>query len=226
MNLPKKINPDRIKDAIIEIEYEADLPFEILLGLFFSELDDSFKFINRPSKFKIGLFYNDKIKFEVKERTITFNCFENYNNWSVYFPEVKKTIKQLMATGHIEQFKKISVRYINEFRDKTIQDFSKFNFTFDKPNIRSKNFRFNQEYYLEDEKIILNLATVDLSQEQQNTINANTLSIIDICVQSKVSDIKFPKELFQLLEQLHIKEKEVFFGLVTEEFLKNSNPEY
>jgi hypothetical protein len=34
MKIPKSIAPDRIKDAIIEINFESDYPYEVNLGVF------------------------------------------------------------------------------------------------------------------------------------------------------------------------------------------------
>jgi hypothetical protein len=48
MKLPKKITPDRIKDAIVEVKYSSKYPFEVIVGLIFKALDDSYKYTNRP----------------------------------------------------------------------------------------------------------------------------------------------------------------------------------
>jgi hypothetical protein len=43
-NLPKKITPNRIKDAIVTIHYSTNLPYEILLGKFYGILVNELKF--------------------------------------------------------------------------------------------------------------------------------------------------------------------------------------
>ena len=48
MNLPKKIDPDNLKETVVEIKYLSELPFEILVGIFFNAFDKSFNYTNRP----------------------------------------------------------------------------------------------------------------------------------------------------------------------------------
>ena len=51
---PTKITPDRIKSAIVELKYSSKLPFEVVIGLFYKVLDDTYTYVNRPmQQFKV-----------------------------------------------------------------------------------------------------------------------------------------------------------------------------
>jgi hypothetical protein len=47
MELPKKITPDFIKEAVVEIKFVSNVAPEVLIGLFFDAFDDSWFYTNR-----------------------------------------------------------------------------------------------------------------------------------------------------------------------------------
>ncbi len=98
IKLPKKIQPDRIKEAVVEIRYTSHLPFEILLGILFNAFDNSYNYTNRPLKntsfgefpprgnpgeiaINIGvlsIFYNDKVSIQIRPNSFVFTCLNEY----------------------------------------------------------------------------------------------------------------------------------------------------
>ncbi|GAH21632.1 unnamed protein product [marine sediment metagenome] len=135
MKIPKKISPDRIKDAIVEVRYDTQLPYEVAIGMFYQSLDDTYTYTNRPlgqQKFPISLpanlpqeitlslgtqniFYNDKIKIQLKSNSIIFSCLKDYISWSDYRPEIEKVLIQISKAKVIEKYNRIGVRYISEY---------------------------------------------------------------------------------------------------------------
>ncbi len=249
MQLPKKISPDNIREAVVEIRYLSNLPFEVFLGTLFNALDKSYTYTNRPvqkPKFEqpsqanigraitiqlssAGLFYNDKISVQVSPNALVFTCLKQYIGWSDYRPQIEKVLKQFMSSGHITKCTRVGIRYISEYPDRDISECIKFNFTFGFPEVQSETVAFRSEFYYKDSKIILNLSNKvplvrNMQAGQKNEITKT--SIVDIDVITDNLEIKELDDLLANIDDNHTKEKEIYFGMINDEFLKTLNPQY
>lgn len=239
MKLPKQISPDCIKDAITEIKYSSKLPFDILLGLFFNALDGSYEYVNRPfdnpklpielaNRVRLSLnayiFYNEHIKFELLPEAIVFNCFDKYIGWDLYIKEIEKVIQLVASTGKIDIYERIGIRYISEYPNLNLSKITKFYFNFGMPEVQSNRFNFRSEFNDNNLTIVLNLAH-NVPVITNNKDDQKNVSIIDIDVISQFS-VDQTEELIQKLQESHLKEKEVFFSLLNEDFLNTLNPVY
>jgi uncharacterized protein (TIGR04255 family) len=244
MKLPRKIDPDRIKDSIVEVKFTSNLPYEIYLGQVYQSLDDTFKYTNRPAlgqkNFQlpaevprelkltfgtpIALFFNDKIKFEIQNGSIIFNCIDKYITWDLYFPEIMNVLNQIYNSKCIVSFNRIGLRYISEYSETDIKSITKFSFSFGMPEISSDNYSFRSEYKKDNFRVILNLSskipTLDVDSSKK------TISSIDIDVISDNFEILDLDSLFNLIDKVHNIEKSTFFNLLQEDFLKSLNPQY
>lgn len=244
MQIPKKISPDQIKNSIVEIKYTTGIPFEILLGNIFDALDDTFKYTNRPApfgnnqiidgSFQIGLggqnlFYTDTLKLELRPNSLIFNCLSHYAGWSNYMAEIKKALSQIMKIKKIDSIFRIGLRYINEYPDMDIQNCTKFNFTFGIPAIQSETYQFRTEFILDNYKVILNLQnkTPLINPPSNGVISGiKQISIVDIDVIAENLAITALDMLFAEIENIHNKEKEIFFNIIKEEYLQTLNAIY
>lgn len=249
MQLPKKISPDNIKESVVEVKYLSNLPFEILLGMFFNALDDTYKYTNRPPqapaalqgnignpgqelKIRIGnasLFYNDKISIQLSPNTFVFTCLERYIGWEVYEPEIKKALEMLNKTGHITKWIRVGIRYISEYRGKDLKDCIKFDFSFGLPEVISETTAFRSEFLYKGSKVILNLNNkVPVINQNLSTkqVEISQSSIVDIDIISDNLQLENLSDLLKVIHDNHDKEKEVYFGMLREDFFKSLNPEY
>lgn len=242
MKIPKSIAPDRIKDAIIEINFESDYPHEVNLGVFFSALKDNYKYTNKPigtqqissnsvsfnkeftlSLGGISLFYNDKIKFQINNNSIAFNCLGDYILWDNYFIEIKNVLTNIASTNVIKTFKRVGVRYISEYKDIDLRDSINFNFSFGFPEIVSNSYSFNSEFDLKEHKVVLNLNNnIPIVIDEKVT----PTSVIDVDIIKMNLNVNNNQELFTIIDNAHSLEKEVFFKLIRDEFLASLNPKY
>lgn len=249
MKIPKKISPDRIKDAIVEVKYSSKIPFEVAIGLFYKSLDDTYTYTNRSLgkqqiqnalpvnlfenlEIQIGnrtLFYNDKIKIEFQPNSIIFNCLNDYISWDFYKLEIEKVLAQLSEAGVIDNFTRVGVRYISEYPNIDLKDCVKFSFTFGMPDIVSDIYTFRSEFGQDGLRIILNLANkLPILNPRSTTAQPviTPISNIDIDVIMESLSLVSYKELLDIIETTHSKEKEVFFNLLKEVFLTSLNPIY
>jgi uncharacterized protein (TIGR04255 family) len=245
MKLPRKIDPDRIKDSIVEVKFTSTIPYEIYLGQIYQSLDDSYNYTNRPPigqkhiqlpvdvprelKLTLGnhlaLFFNDKIKFEIQPGSIIFNCVDKYITWEYYLPEIVSVLNQIQKSNCIKSFNRIGIRYISEYPETDIKSITKFNFSFGMPDVSSDNYSFRSEYKKDNFRVILNLSS-RIPTANTEISNRKTISSIDIDVISEVFDHSELKPLIDLIEQVHTLEKVTFFNLLTEDFLISLNPKY
>ena len=249
MKIPKKIFPDRIVDAIVEIKYTLNQPFEVALGMFYAHIDDTYSYTSRPqnnnnklvhqsnqfagNKFEIQLglkpiFYNDKIKIEITQGSIIFNCLNEYIGWENYIQEINQFLTQITAANLIQAFNRIGIRYISHYPQIQITEFTKFMFSFGLPELKSDSFSFHSEYNVDDYKVILNFnnnISIFKADETGNILSTPT-SVIDIDVIKENLEETNLQTLIVSIEKAHSKEKEIFFALLNDSFLKSLNPEY
>ncbi len=130
MQIPVKINPDRIRDSIIQVFFQADIPFEPLIGFCYMALEKSgWKYTNRqplaePQKGLVielapvsqHFFVKDHIRLQLfPNQSFAFNCINKYIGWKAYSTYIESVIKELSSTGHFSYFTRIGIRYISEF---------------------------------------------------------------------------------------------------------------
>lgn len=249
MKTPKKITPDNLKTAIIEIRYNAEVPYEIIIGFIFDALSDynytnqinhsnkSGQFLgNIPHEitFNLGgqsIFYNDKIQLRLAPNALVFDCVNNYIGWEEYKAEIGKMLDQLTKVKQITQYTRVGMRYINEYPAKEIKNLTKFEFSFSIPEVKSSTFFFRTEFYWDNYQVILSLQDktpirfVTDSNIKENVIE-NTISVIDVDVITDNLTITNYDDLIAQIENNHTKEKEVFFKLLKNSYLESLNPQY
>jgi len=236
MKIPKKISPDHIKDSIVGIRYTTKTPFEVAIGLFYKSLDNTFFYTNRPVGNKqpiayqqIPLFYNEKIKIEIQPNSIVFSCLNEYISWGKFKPEIENVLLQLEKVNIIETYTRIGIRYINEYPNLDFKDCIKFSFTLGIPELNSDVYSFRSEFNVNDLMIILNLnnkVPVLSANPASNQMAITPSSYIDIdIIKDNINETEI-KNLISYIEDLHIKEKEIFFNLLTEKYLETLNPTY
>lgn len=249
MQLPRKIVPDRIREAIVQVFFHSDLPFEPLIGYFHSVLSPAgFFYTNRPIRPNHFLqsgtqplasvldivvpqyfFFNDLIRMQVQnDGSLTFHCMNSYPGWSTYIGQIQKVLRLLLGSGTIRDFHRAGLRYISEFPN--IDILEKVNFKVELQGVNepmvSGNFRV--EWTKPPLRFIINLASkLPIAPlVVQSTEKVAFTSLIDIDVIRQDFSENNPEKLFALIDEVHLNEKEQFFQLLKPEFLKTLHPEY
>lgn len=187
MKMPKKISPDRIKQAVVEVKYRTDFLYEISLGMFYNALDETYFYTNRPitsqnnnkisidvpadlmgalsnmamSSFQTmgqSIFFNDKIKIQLQQNSIVFNCLhDEYISWETYEQEIEKALSQLLKANVIASFSGVGIRYVSHYPEIDLKNCVKFTFTFGMPEIISNSYSFRSEFNYENHIAFINL---------------------------------------------------------------------
>lgn len=236
MKIPIKIVPERLKDTIIEIRYKADLPFEYRLGLSYKVLTDlnlrtAIPFKTHPveidpANFLVfdvpkNLFENEVLRLSITEDRLIFNSNGNYKGWNTYFGFIQKIFHALFEHNLISNVTWIGLRYVSEFEQIQIFEQLTWNFKYEWKGGKSKNTIFKTEWQEGTDRIIINL--VNNAQREDFFYS---LMDIDVNHALNVSENISESKVMDCLNRLHLREKEVFFGLMKPEFLSLLNPEY
>lgn len=246
MKLPKKISPDRIKEAVVEIKYTSNVPFEVIIGLVFKALDDTYTYTDRPIDLpdlqgfeqkgilldyeKQYFFLNSKIKLELKPNSLIFTCLKQYSyiSWLEYLPEIINTMDQIHNSGAFENFIRVGTRFISEYPNIDLNNCVKFSFSFGLPDVSSSNYSFKTEFeYLSNRVILrfnnkLGLFSIDSYEPVTAFISQIDIDVLRV-INVKSTNLE---ELFENLNSIHDIEKEIFFSVLKDDFLNSLNPEY
>lgn len=250
MPLPKKINPERIREAIVQVFFHSETPFEPLIGYIYAVLTEfGFSYTNRPvlpkhfippgtqalpNSFDIMVapqyfFFNDYIRIQVQEDgSLTFNSMNNYPGWSTYFGQIQVVLGLLLERKTVSSFRRVGIRYISEFPNVDILEKVNFKVELEGLDVPMISGNFRVEWTKDPFRFVVNLASklpiapmVVVTEEKPRF---TSLIDIDVIRQNFVEDD--PQKLFSMIDQVHQHEKEQFYQLLKPEFLKTLNPEY
>jgi len=236
MKLPKKITPCPIIEAVVEIRYETRIPSEAIFGVVFNSFKDIFPkepiklpILQLPEKIRNNdpfLLYkphhrlsDDTYFFQIGPRAISLINTGEYVGWDSFSSKIKECFSKLIKLKIIKKTERFGLRYINFFKD--IDIFEKINF---KIVLNQKELSGNKIFIktsLKSDKFIRQL---QVSNNSKNKDNKG--STIDIDVYFDENGETTLDEITKVIESAHIKEKELFFELLNDEFLKEFNPEY
>ncbi len=243
MKIPKKINPDNLKDSIVQILFNPGIAPEFVLGSFNHHLSDSFKFVAASPK-RIGAkvtdteeliigqlergYFLDKtelLKVDVSANGIVFNSYKNYVGWETYFPIVKNTISKLFDEGIIKEVNRVGIRYISQFDNVSLLDNLEMSLTLNIPNKNLEATQIRSEYLDESFRVILTLINSINPNKEDKKQPANT-SIVDIDVIHIGNNLNNANTVIEFIDRGHQKQKETFFSLLKPKFLETLHPEY
>ena len=235
MKIPKKIDPDCLKNSIVQVLFKPSVPDELLLGEFNNCLSAQLKFVaGTAPKFDpktgtlqlgTGFFLDSKelVKIEVSGTGLVFNLYKDYPGWATYYPVVANTLTKAFDAGLVENVNRIGIRYISQFEN--VDLLNNFNVTLDVaiPNVNASQLtQVKTEVHDGNFKIILNL----INKMSSDDYGGKPTSVIDVDVIQIVEQVNAAEEVLNLVQNGHQRQKEAFFSLLQPEFLKTLNPEY
>ncbi|SFN24889.1 TIGR04255 family protein [Salegentibacter flavus] len=242
MKIPIKIEPDRIKDALMQVFYSSDLSYEILIGYVHKTLtNNGFRYVTpfqeqskingqqinfNPTHLFVGP--NDQVKIQIHpNHSLTFNTISSYIGWTKYRELIENVLRILIDANNINSFSRVGIRYISEFENIDILDKVKFGYDQSFPGTEIDTSTSNLKWRDEGYSISLNLTSnlpVNITKEKQAPITS--ISLIDIDVIKQNFEIKDIGQLMKTIDDCHFKQKSVFFSLLNQDFLNELNPVY
>lgn len=234
MTLPKAINPCPILDALFEIRFTTNIHSSAVFGMVYNILQTEFpKVENLPilqlpesvratdPSFKFKPHYrisNERFVTQIGPNVITISSFPEYTGWDEFSRQIFNILKKIEEVGIVNLVTRIGIRYINFFDNDIFKDID-LQISIGDSAITYKNTIVRTEIEQDSFKSSLQVAN--------NANHNNKLgSIIDIdtFTETNLKDFFAIKE--ELISDGHKKEKELFFSLLKENFIKTLNPTY
>lgn len=245
MKIPKRINPDNLKDTIVQVLFNPRIPPELVLGTFYHHFLDSFTFVaSSPKRQELklkgqqGLFLesleegyfldkSEKVKINVSSKGIVFNIYKEYIGWDEYFPVIKSTIAKLFEIDLIENISRIGVRYISQFDNVNLPENLNIDLAVNMPNqsLDLKATQLRTEFVDGNFKVVLTLHN-KISPTKDKEKGDSETSIIDVDVIQIFDGLSDLNKIIESINNGHQKQKTTFFSLLRPEFLETLNPEY
>jgi uncharacterized protein (TIGR04255 family) len=241
MKLPKRISPCSIIDSVIELRFESLFPTDAIFGVVFSTVKNEYpKFQKLPVSEVPGIIrdqdpnlkhaaYYQAVSlpfiFRLGPHVVSLSNNGEYVGWDKFFLKLKGLLENLEKTGVVSKFTRLGLRYI-DFFEKDI--YENVNLSISDIQVDNKPLPFKQKVFralVENDKFLTNIQIVNNTTIKIKG-NAKTGSLID-------SDTSFELPagfnftgLHELIEGCHLREKEIFFSLLKDEFIQTLNPEY
>jgi uncharacterized protein (TIGR04255 family) len=240
IQVPTKIFPSPVREAIIEMRFDSHSPSEIILGILYNKFRQDFA--NPPENLPIlefprsireqdkNLKYSPHYQFtnedyilRIAPKAISVACNKEYKGWTSYSKFAKKIFCDLEKLNIIEAPQRIGLRYISFFDGINIFEkleaemklFGK-NLTDAKNTIRCE-FSWNElicVVHISNDAVLMTQGTLD-------SIKGSSIDI-DVIKNNNIDILKFES----ISEHLHEYGKQLFFNLLSKSFLKELKPEY
>ncbi|OHD13076.1 MAG: hypothetical protein A2Y41_03935 [Spirochaetes bacterium GWB1_36_13] len=239
MELPKKITPCPIEEAVIEIRFESKIPYEAVFGMFYSVFKNDYSDLQKLPVLQIpeSVRFNDiNLKYapyyklhkknfilQIGARVIGLSLVKKYNSWNEFKTEIIDVITKVYKLNIIDNISRIGMRYMNYFN---FNIFEKINFNMNLSDKEINTMRNTIKLDLLKDNINQTIQLVNNSDFNFNNELKNG-SVIDIDSFVTSCDIVSIDDTMSLLDKLHINEKELFFSFLKSDFLnKELQAEY
>ena len=236
MKLPKEISPNPIVISTVEVRYKSEISsqklFPIVYNLF-REVLPEFEQISLPVELKESnpnlkynpdyVLSNEKYKLSFSDCVISFENQNSYQLWTNYSKFITESINKFFSINHINFIDRIGVRYASVL-DKTEDVNQVLNFN---PSINSDIYKQNFEHFSTKLSIGEISLFLQVYQNAQSTKIGNKISGVYVDIDaSQIGEFKPDNQILDIINNLHLEEKKLFFSLLKPEFLKSLNPIY
>lgn len=232
--IPKRISPCNLIDTYVEFKFKTDFNSDLLLNLIRDHKENAI--IEIP--YGIGYDNNNTqkyytieekgIRFLIKGGELCINIIGEYPGWGNY----KKHIESLVF--HISDrvsYTNVRLRYVSKWRNIRILDHIDGTIHLDQFEqlFKQTEFSFPARYAsdIPDQNVVARVTLKDSIKE-----NGEEFSLVDIDLSSDIPNDKDaesapnPVNAIRCLNELHIAEKDMFFKLLSEDFINSLNPEW
>lgn len=238
MEIPKKITPCPIIEAIIEMRFESKIPAEAVFGIVYDKFKDEYKKVEKlpilqlpeivrteDPNFRFQPHYkllNENYILQIGPNVLSIVNINNYVGWNEFSLKVKNTFKKINELGLITKADRLGIRYINFFELDIFENIN-LSILLSEKSLISESEQITFRSTLKTGDFLSNLQIINKGNMILNQIQKSG-SAIDI--DTYISDIPNVNNIDTLLENGHKEEKLLFFKLLKKDFLEKFDPEY
>jgi uncharacterized protein (TIGR04255 family) len=236
--VPVRIDPHMLLETLVEVHYSTRVPAEVAFGDFYRALVPDFEYI-RPGPESSAIwamqiqgepiFLGLDVVVRLRDGHIAINCVgdkqKEYLGWSRYREVITEVLKRLHDTEQILGYSGISVRYVNSLPWGPMNEQLAIQLPPDLPGElvpQHTHFRVNLRH---PDNFIVNLALGD-SHRVPGHQGRRSVFDVEVRWQSPSDPLTDLSPLLNHLDRAHQLEKDVFFGLLKQEFVDTLQPLY
>lgn len=231
--IPKKITPDPIVNSVVEFRFQTPLEKDKIISTLHNLLSSDFPYfqdqlpqivfpILKPEYVAKTTLRNKDFTVSFGTNVIIFGNAREYLGWPAFSKIVFHFSELLTSKGIMGKIDRVGLRYINFFKDVHVLSTGtnlQINFENKADYNTGKNTQLRTE--IQKGKYGFNLVLAD------NVGHNNALgSMLDIDAYLDNPNIGFSSELIKLVEEIHLEEKILFYGLLKQDFVDKFKPEY
>lgn len=246
MKLPDKLKKEPLVDAIFELRFSSKSPASsILPGILFSTLPEE-KVIEPlpaaqlPKQLRDtdpNLQYAPVVRLIWKEffilisdRSLAVACKIPYPGWSKFKDAIIQVIQVLSGSSVVENIQRYSLKYVDLIPSNNIKEqvsFINFIASLGSHKLEKEVFQFRidipQDNYIHATQIV---SSAGLTLNDGTKKEGIIVDIDSICNIGNQHFNDFNKEIHEKLDDIHLKNKAMFFECITAETLKYLEPIY
>lgn len=239
---PTQLKNPPIIESIVEIKFDSLLPDEVVFGVFYSLIKDKYDQIEELHTAKIPKEIKDTeptLKFAphyvlrsvdkplllmIGPKVITFK-YQKYQKSTITYPgwndyiynEIIETLSRITDSGNITRILRVGLRAV-DFMEEDIFKNLKISIGMEGRELSDlqKSFRFNIKEKSYENTVAISNSSVLIIDGKPN--NGSTIDIDTSKENIITEDIQ--NHLTTVIKDGHIVNKELFFSLLTEEYIK------
>ncbi|MEA1988717.1 MAG: TIGR04255 family protein [Pseudomonadota bacterium] len=239
MPIPKKITPNPVVEAVVELRFDTNIPSEAVLGVVYPVLQEiingefeKLPILQLPEHVRMNdhnlkfaphfKFKNDSYQVNIGPRVLAIVAVQPYKGWEEYSPLINKILSSFDDLNIIRTISRLGVRYIDFFNDIDINEKLKF-------KVQGFPYTLNDLTLSSSFKVRTPFTTnLHIATNQTIVTNNSTVSgsIFDTDTYIECNDPYSLNDILERIESAHDVGKEVFFSSMNDDFIASLNPEY
>ncbi len=239
MQIPKKIYPCPIAEAIFEIRFESSLPDDAIFGVIYNGFKDDYQEFSKLPILQLpeiirtkdaALFHKPHYKLQkgnfliqIGPKVLSLVNLKEYSGWAALAPKISEVFAKLSVTEAVKSVTRIGLRYINVFEGLDIYKNTSLRLFLREKDLGAHQTDLTFEFVKENCSIRVRIANAAMIEVQGAVTQG---SVIDIDVVYNKTCEEFFKNISKLASILHDEEKWMFFNLLDDAFLETLNPDY
>ena len=239
MRIPKKISPDPIIEAVVEIRFDSAVPPDTILGMVFPHVKDLFSNFkklpaaqfpddlrNSNPQLRYMPYYESvsgPYQLNIGPNVLSLVNAHKYVGWDDnFFPFLEDICSRIEKSGVVKKYLRIGLRYI-DFFEKDIFDDITLSILHNGEPIKARQTTvstISEEDSILTRVLIQNNTTVSVDNRQAKG------SIIDTDTCWQPVDGIASEQVLAVISNIHKRSLATFFDLLKDDFISTLKPEY
>lgn len=245
--LPTKLKNEPLVDAVFEIRFSsAALASSVLPGIFFAHIQgqpqiDRFPVAEIPSEIRAGqpnfrfqplmrIHWGESFFVLIGDYSVGLGCRMPYAGWRKFKPHILELVGLLVKSGVLHSVERYSLKYVGVIEGTDVAQQIKridIGLRLGKYTVQAEPFQLRVEMRHDSLIHIVQLGAPSTAMLMDGSQRIGILIDIDTIFERTVTDVNnIMSELPSKIEDIHTRNKEIFFELLTKETLEYLEPSY